>query len=254
MCRRRHNLGFNVRRYDGKLLIKPGKAAIGRVKKRLAAEMRTLRGSNAKAVLAAIVPVTRGWSAYYRCVVSKRVFTSLDDYMWKLTYKWARYSHPDKPRTWIISRYYGMFSAARHDRWVFGDRDSGGYLPKCAWTKIVRHCMVTGTASPDDPDLAQYWAGRRRRNKPPLDNGTLRLIQAQRGRCPICADYLLYADREPASPREWEQWLTATRKAITRHNLAAGGTGETPGGTRLVHASCYRRITGARRNPAILHS
>src|SRR6266567_1456484 len=44
-------LGFNVRRYDGKLLIKPGKAAIGRVKKRLAAEMRALRGSNAKAVL-----------------------------------------------------------------------------------------------------------------------------------------------------------------------------------------------------------
>jgi len=247
-------LGFNVRRYDGKLLIKPGKAAIGRVKKRLAAEMRALRGSNAKAVLAAIVPVTRGWSAYYRCVVSKRVFTSLDDYMWKLTYKWARYSHPDKPRTWIISRYYGMFSAARHDRWVFGDRDSGGYLPKCAWTKIVRHCMVTGTASPDDPDLAQYWAGRRRRNKPPLDNGTLRLIQAQHGRCPICADYLLYADREPASPREWEQWLTATRKAITRHNLAAGGTGVTPGGTRLVHVSCYRRATGASRNPAILHS
>ena len=124
---------------------------------------------------------------------------------------------------------------------MFGDRDSGGYLPKCAWTKIVRHCMVTGTASPDDPDLAQYWAGRRRRNKPPLDNSTLRLIQAQHGCCPLCADYLLYADREPASPREWEQWLTATRKAITRHNLAAGGSGGTPGGTRLVHVSCYRR-------------
>jgi RNA-directed DNA polymerase len=247
-------LGFNVRRYDGKLLIKPSKAAIGRVKRRLAAEMRALRGSNAKAVLAAIVPVTRGWSAYYRCVVSKRVFTSLDDYMWKLTYKWACYSHQNKPRTWIISRYYGTFSAARHDRWVFGDRDSGGYLPKCAWTKIVRHCMVTGTASPDDPDLAQYWAGRRRRNKPPLDNSTLRLIQAQHGCCPLCADYLLYADREPASPREWEQRLTATRKAITRHNLAAGGSGGTPGGTRLVHVSCYRRATGAHRNPAVLHS
>ena len=45
-------LGFNVRRYDGKLLIKPSKAAIRRVKKRLAAEMRALRGTNAKAVLA----------------------------------------------------------------------------------------------------------------------------------------------------------------------------------------------------------
>ena len=176
-------LGVNVRRYRGKLLIKPSKAAIGRVKKRLAAEMRALRGSNAQAVLATVVPITRGWSAYYRCVVSKRTFTSLDDYMWKLTYKWAAYSHPNKPKSWIISRYYGRFNTARQDHWVFGDRHSGGYLPKFAWTKIVRHCMVPGTASRDDPGLAAYWANRRRRHKPPLDNGTLRLIQAQQGRC-----------------------------------------------------------------------
>ncbi len=247
-------LGVNVRRYRGKLLIKPSKAAIGRVKKRLAAEMRALRGSNAQAVLATVVPITRGWSAYYRCVVSKRTFTSLDDYMWKLTYKWAAYSHPNKPKSWIISRYYGRFNTARQDHWVFGDRHSGGYLPKFAWTKIVRHCMVPGTASRDDPGLAAYWANRRRRHKPPLDNGTLRLIQAQQGRCPLCADYLLHADREPASPREWEQWLTTTRKAITRHNLAACGPGNEPGGIRLVHVSCYRRITGARRDPTILHS
>jgi RNA-directed DNA polymerase len=247
-------LGFNVRRYRGKLLIKPSKAAIGRIKKRLAGEMRALRGSNAPAVLATVVPITRGWSAYYRCVVSKRVFTGLDDYMWKLTYKWASYSHPDKPKSWIISRYYGKFNIARQDKWVFGDRHSGGYLPKFAWTKIVRHCMVPGTASPDDPGLAQYWADRRRRHKPPLDNGTLRLIQAQKGRCPLCADYLLHADREPGSPREWEQWLTTTRKAITRHNLVAHGPGTEPGGIRLVHVSCYRRVTGARKDPAILHS
>jgi RNA-directed DNA polymerase len=247
-------LGVNVRRYRGKLLIKPSKAAIGRVKKRLAAEMRALRGSNAQAVLARVVPITRGWSAYYRCVVSKRTFTSLDDYMWKLTYKWAGYSHPNKPKSWIISRYYGRFNTARQDHWVFGDRHSGGYLPKFAWTKIVRHCMVPGTASRDDPGLAAYWADRRRRHKPPLDNGTLRLIQAQKGRCPLCADYLLHADREPASPREWEQWLTTTRKAITRHNLIARGPGNEPGGIRLIHVSCYRRITGARKDPAILHS
>src|SRR6266540_4350615 len=39
-------LGFNVRRHRGKLLIKPSKAAIRRVRRRLADEMRTLRGSN----------------------------------------------------------------------------------------------------------------------------------------------------------------------------------------------------------------
>jgi hypothetical protein len=49
----------------------------------------------------------------------------------------------------------------------------------------------------------------------------MRLLQTQGGRCPLCGDTLLYADREPNCPREWEQWLTGIRKAIARHNLAA---------------------------------
>jgi hypothetical protein len=54
-------LGFNIRRYrNGKLLIKPSKAAVRRVKRTLAGQMRRLRGQNASAVLAAICPITRG--------------------------------------------------------------------------------------------------------------------------------------------------------------------------------------------------
>ena len=49
-----------------KLLIKPSKAAVRRLRERLAAEMRTLRGGNAMAVIARINPVIRGWAAYYR--------------------------------------------------------------------------------------------------------------------------------------------------------------------------------------------
>jgi RNA-directed DNA polymerase len=95
------SLGFNVRRYrNGKLLIKPSKAAVRRVKRKLAEQMRRLRGQNASAVLAAICPVTRGWASFYRSVVSKKTFNSLDDYLWKLTYKWACRSHPGKPRHW----------------------------------------------------------------------------------------------------------------------------------------------------------
>src|SRR6185503_324837 len=49
-------LGLNVRRYrNGKLLITPSPAAVKRLRKRLADEMRALRGSNA-AVIAALTP------------------------------------------------------------------------------------------------------------------------------------------------------------------------------------------------------
>ena len=41
-------LGFNVRRYHGKLLIKPSKAAVRRIRERLRTEMRSLRGTNAR--------------------------------------------------------------------------------------------------------------------------------------------------------------------------------------------------------------
>src|SRR5260370_8028734 len=65
-------LGFNVRRYGGKLLIKPSKAAIGRIRKRLAAEARALRGSNAQAFLAATLPLTRAWTPHHPRLASQR--------------------------------------------------------------------------------------------------------------------------------------------------------------------------------------
>ena len=130
--------------------------------------MRALRGHNAQMVLIRLNPIIRGWSAYNRHFVSARVFNALDNHVWKLTYKWARFTHPHKGRRWIVSRYFGAFHPSRRDHWVFGDRDSGAYLVKFAWTAITRHTLVKGWASPDDPALADYWAVRCRRGRPPL--------------------------------------------------------------------------------------
>lgn len=163
-------LGFNVRRYHGKLLIKPSRAAQRRMRERLSTEMVALRGANAGAALKKINPIVRGWSAYYWTVVSSEIFTALDNHMWKLAYKWAKYSHPNKPKHWISDKYFGRFNRSRNDRWVFGDRDSGAYLLKFSWTKIIRHQLVKGKASPDDPALESYWAQRRR--KGPLCQST----------------------------------------------------------------------------------
>lgn len=236
-------LGFNVRRYRGKLLIKPSKAALRRHRERLAAEMLALRGANAAAVIQRLNPIIRGWSAYYRTVVSSRAFQRLDAYVWTLTYKWAKYSHSNKSKHWVINRYFGQFNKSRQDRWVFGDRERGAYLLKFSWTSIVRHQMVPGTASPDDPALADYWARRRQRSAPPLDGASLRLLKTQHGRCPLCGGLLLLADREPQSPSEWERWLTVTRRAVRKHAITAERASGKPGdvAVRLVHAHCRRR-------------
>lgn len=245
-------LGFNVRRYQGKLLIKPSKAALQRYRKRLAAEMFALRGANAETVISRLNPIIRGWSAYYRTVVSSKAFAKLDKYLWARTYKWATRSHPNKSRRWVVNRYFGTFNRSRQDRWVFGDRGSGAYLLRHSWTNIVRHQLVPGTASPDDPDLANYWAQRRKRSTPPLDGVSLRLLKTQHGRCPLCDAFLLVADHEPQSPEEWEQWIKVTRKAVRRDAIAVErghGMPHEAVAHRLVHADCQRRSrTAADKN------
>jgi RNA-directed DNA polymerase len=247
-------LGFTVRRHAGKLITRPSKAAVKRVKHRLAVEMRALRGGNAAAVLAKINPIIRGWANYYRAAASSRTFAALDHYLWQLTYKWACHSHQNKPKSWIIPRYYGRFNPDSTDRWIFGDRDSGAWMPRLCWTKIVRHGLVLGAASPDDPAQADYWASRRRKNQPLVDRSVLILLAKQKGRCPLCTGFLLHADHEPSSPTEWEQWHRVTRKAITKHHVTAEPGTSSAGGTRLVHSHCQRRATGATKEPALLNA
>jgi RNA-directed DNA polymerase len=242
-------LGMNIRRYrNGKLLIKPSKAAVARFRKRLTAEMRSLRGANAAAVVARLNPIIRGWAAYYRSVVSKRTFVHLDTHMWKLVMSWAKRRHPNKSGRWVVNRYFGAFHKTRQDRWIFGDRDSGAFLAKLAWTQIVRHQLVKAGASPDDPALAEYWAKRRRRRTPPLDRSRLRLLQAQHGRCPLCRELLLHADHEPQTPQEWETWVKVTRKAIRKQAITADaghGASDKHAALRLIHAHCARRLKPA---------
>jgi RNA-directed DNA polymerase len=230
-------LGFNVRRYYGKLLIKPSKAAIRRIRERLRTELRSLRGFNAGAVVRKLNPIIRGWANYYRTHVAAEIFDKLDQHLWRLAYKWARFSHANKSASWVIARYFGKFNKARQDRWVFGDRHSGAYLHKFSWTSIVRHQTVWQRASPDDLELADYWARRRSRSVLPITKTDLWLFKAQDGCCPICKTPL-FAD-QPQTPSDWATWLTATRKAT----MIVKPMTDTPDEAdhRLIHARCGNR-------------
>jgi RNA-directed DNA polymerase len=241
-------LGFTIRRFpNGKLLTKPSNDALRRIRRRLSAEVRALRGTNADVVIAKLNPIITGWAAYYRIGVSKSAFAALDAHVWRLVHKWARFTHPNKSARWVTARYFGKFNPARQDKWVFGSRTSGFYLRKFAWTPIIRHRMVATTASPDDPSLTDYWNRRRRREPPPLGTATLRLLRAQHGRCPLCRGLLLHADGEPQTPREWEQWFPVIRKAISKPAVVVWGAGTSDERVahRLIHAHCRRRIPAA---------
>jgi RNA-directed DNA polymerase len=229
-------LGFNVRRYGNKPLIKPSKAAVRRIRERLRTELRSLRGTNAQSVIKRLNPIIRGWAAYYRTQVSAEIFGKLDHYLWRLIYKWAIFSHANKPTSWVVHRYFGKFNKARQDRWVFGDRASGAFMHKFSWTNIVRHQTVWQGASPDDPALAEYWARRRRKTHLPINRTAQRLHRVQDGCCAICRSTLVGVEDRPHTPREWEHWLASTRQTIDV--IWEHGTSD-KAEPRLIHLRCH---------------
>jgi RNA-directed DNA polymerase len=237
-------LSFTIRRFHvrnrAKVLTIPSRDALKKIRRRNAQELRTLRGASPAEVIATMNPIIRGQANYYRPGASSRAFTTLDNHLWQLLDKWARRRHPKKPRRWVTARYFGQYHPDRNDRWVFGDRDSGAYLHKYAWTKIVRHVPVTGRNSPDDPALAQYWADRRRKRKPPqLAESWQRALRTQHGLCPLCREPLLYVDDPPDSCTQWETWFKGIRTALAHQAITAHGSTRTT--YRLVHAHCAGR-------------
>ena len=120
------------------------------------------------------------------------------------------------------------------NRWVFGDRHTGGYLHRFAWTNIVRHEIVKHRASPDDPELVDYWARRRHKAPLPINRTAQRLHRVQDGRCAICQATLLAASDRPQTPRDWEHWLATTRKTID----VVWNTANSDAEPRLIHLHC----------------
>ncbi len=159
-------LGFNVRTYDGKLLIKPSKNAQRRIHRHV---RHIIRGSPAVTqhnLIRWLNPLIRGWANYYRHVVSKRIFSTLDHVLWKALWRWAVRRHPKKGRRWVAKRYFQTFGTRS---WVFACRHATDQHGTSEWVKLTsasdtpirRHVKVKADANPYDPEWTRYFAGRR---------------------------------------------------------------------------------------------
>jgi RNA-directed DNA polymerase len=112
----------------------------------------------------------------------------------------------------------------REDHWVFGDKHTGAYLLKFRWFKIVRHRLVRGRASPDDPGLRDYRWARRKINSRFLSTRDVRLAAQQDWRCPVFGMDLLNGEelhRHHKQPR------------------CLGGS-DTCGNRKIVHLYCHQ--------------
>ena len=229
-------LGFNVRRYRApqtspsgwKLLIKPSKTAVKKQVQRLKAEWLALRGTNAETVVARLNPIIRGWANYHRIGVAKATFGKLDNWMYERCVRWARYRHPTKTGGWLAKRYWGKTRKDREDKWVFGTAEQS--LLKFSWTKIQRHVLVAGRASPDDARLREYWEKRRQARNSELPMKQKRLADRQKGLCPHCQHSLHNGEDLHVHHDIWRS--------------KGGNDDET--NLRLTHMPCHQQIHGAK--------
>ncbi|WP_331457826.1 MULTISPECIES: group II intron reverse transcriptase/maturase [Kitasatospora] len=243
-------LGFNVRKYNDKAIIKPSKDAVQRARKRIKETIRRHRGQPAENLVDKLNPYVRGWSTYYRHVISKETFGNLDTYTYWALRRWALYCHPNKTGRWIRERYWGQHRKGRNDRWVFGNSDR--HLTKFSWTPIVRHIAVKGDSSRDDPALEDYWRNRARKRMPSVESKRiLAMADRQKGLCPRCGQDLIEgAGYDPDDVRDWARWFTASYRGVHVHHLTyrSKGGSDHPSNLELIHTLCHRQLhAGDRR-------
>ncbi|MET8507548.1 group II intron reverse transcriptase/maturase, partial [Streptomyces sp. NPDC004787] len=89
-------LGFNVRKYGPKTLIKPSAKAIATVKEKIRLMVQESASAPVDTLVKRLNPLIKGWATYYRGVVASETFGDLDNWMWHRTWRWARRRHPRK--------------------------------------------------------------------------------------------------------------------------------------------------------------
>jgi RNA-directed DNA polymerase len=245
-------LGFNVRHYrlgkhqsgkshkEFKTLIKPSKKSIKKHYEKIANTIKRNKSVNQATLINLLNPIIRGWCNYYKAVVSKEEFSTLNHLVYRILWRWAKRRHSTKGKRWVKEKYFkivnkGYTKALKIEKrrsWVF--KDNKGYeLFEHQDTQIVRHVKVQDIRSPYDGDKA-YW-GQRLSNFIELTTREQVLLKEQKGKCNICHKEFQHEDL-------WE---------IDHIIPKCKGGKDTYDNLQLVHAHCHdvkTRTDGSLRN------
>ena len=103
-------LGQQVRKYKmgkrHKLLITPSKKNVKTFLEKIRGIVRANKAISAGKLIAKLNPVIRGWANYHRHVVSKDIFSSVDEVIFQTIRRWARRRHPRKSKAWVVKKYF----------------------------------------------------------------------------------------------------------------------------------------------------
>lgn len=162
-------LGFNIRKYNGKLLTKPAKKNINSFLDNIRRLIKSKATIQTEYLIRLLNPKIRGWANYYRHVVAKKVFDAIDHHIFEAIWKWAKRRHPNKNQLWIRNKYFCRLDG---DNWVFNagikphqGRDKLLNLFKAKSVPIQRHIKIRAEANPYNPEYKVYFEKRKLSNR-----------------------------------------------------------------------------------------
>lgn len=127
-------LSWNFRKYNGKMLVKPSKESIKRVKTTIKDTFHLAIAWPQDAVISKLNPLIRGWANYHKRVAASAILNDLDKYVWDVSWTWAKRRHQSKPKRWIAKRYWKRVETRN---WIFaGEKQT---LVRFFETKIRYH-------------------------------------------------------------------------------------------------------------------
>jgi len=130
-------LGWNFRKYKGKLLVKPAKKSIDKITENISDTIKRGKAWKQEDLIKTLNPKITGWANYHRSVVSSEIFHTLDSRIWGMLWHWAKRRHPENPKRWIADKYWHSIGKRK---WVFSEGTE--QLNLLSDTKIVRHVKL----------------------------------------------------------------------------------------------------------------
>jgi len=155
-------LGQNVRKYDGKLLIKPAKKSIKSLLDKVREVIKKNASSTQEVLIRQLNRITKGWAMYHRHIVAKATYVMIDSKIWTMLWNWARRRHPTKGAQWVKNRYFHVIGNRTWDFSVQIAAEGHKYfrLFRMATVSITRHVKIRGAATPFDPAWTDYFTQR----------------------------------------------------------------------------------------------
>ncbi|WP_321869195.1 group II intron reverse transcriptase/maturase [Paraburkholderia tropica] len=153
-------LGWNFRKYSGKLLIKPSKKNAQAFYRKVSETISGNKTVRQEDLIQLLNPMLRGWAQYHSRVVAKQAYSRMESLVFRRLWWWSKRRHPNKGAGWVRKKY---FHSDGDRAWIFAVpvvRDDGSKglneLYQLRDTSIRRHRKIKGDFNPFDPEWEQY--------------------------------------------------------------------------------------------------